>query len=373
MSFTINDITIIQKVFGFISGISKLYYEYVNSIVLSEGEIAPNVFFELLVKTLFFCVIIFIICLGKILQIGNLSVSVIINTIINVFNFITNKYQNNNLQELEEIQNEINEQSILLYNQLRERIEHNDTLHNERIEQYVNEILRQEEIRRLQREEEIRNLRLQSRLQSIIRHNQILNSMSSKPPEPFVNRIASTNLSKKTNQIYSNRGGGMAVKHKNSNHKNSSKRQKKPRKSNLKGGEGGEGASSNIINSFINCLVLTFVYEFKKNSIMFASNNKINTNIFTPFNNLTESDKIMVYFSEIVEKIQTTEELQIKQQIINKYFYNFIQENTIFDKVMKEKVINIYTTVFENPKGGYRKIKQTFCRKNKNNKTKKHL
>ena len=45
MSFTINDITIIQKVFGFITGISKLYYEYVNSIVLSEGEIAPNVFF----------------------------------------------------------------------------------------------------------------------------------------------------------------------------------------------------------------------------------------------------------------------------------------------------------------------------------------
>ena len=102
----------------------------------------------------------------------NLNYQSIINTIINVFNFITNKYQNNNLQELEEIQNEINEQSILLYNQLRERIEHNDTLHNERIEQYVNEILRQEEIRRLQREEEIRNLRLQSRLQSIIRHNQ---------------------------------------------------------------------------------------------------------------------------------------------------------------------------------------------------------
>jgi len=345
MPFTINDITIIQKLFGFISGIAKIYYEYVNSLVLSEGEIAPTVFFELLIKTLFFCVLIFIICLGKILQIGNISVSVIINTIIRVFNFT-------NLQELEEIQSDLTQQTILFNNQLREQLNNDILLSNEIIER-MDEIIRQEDIIQQQRQAEIQRLQLLQR----IRHNQILNSLSSNPPESYVKRITGlTNLPRRRH------GGLVAVKHK---------------KSIVKGGAVVNNEGTSIINTFINCLILTFVYEFKKYSIIYASNNsnKINTDIH-PSNNLTEFNKIIFYFNEIVEKIQTNENLPNKQEIVNKYFYEFIQENTIFDKEMKEKVINTYKTVFENPlqkKGGYRKIKQSIRRKNKNNKTRKYV
>lgn len=252
------DFSIIQKIREFMRNISHLYYEYLTSFNaqrnLLRSEEPLKLFFELLIKTLFFPVITFIACLGEVLGIGGITISIIINIILESFYFITRNidftsdgdilsYRENRIRQLENIQNEINEQSLQLENYVTEQLNSN-ILQDDIIDDYFNELERQEQERQRRRNEEIDFLRS-------LRHNQVLRHFSrGSKRTPTYSTIDSNK--------YFKHGGSILNSKKL---RNSSER------------------SVEKLKILVNCLILSFLYEFKKLTFLDLDiqTNKINS------------------------------------------------------------------------------------------------